>query len=350
MKILYIFMGIAVVYIVFKYVIRLIAPFIIAWLLASLLNPFVTWMKKTLRVPRGFGTIFSMITILSAIVSLLGLLIQQLWQQAIAFKNAFPIYQEQIMEFIAIVEDKFSFIADRIPLPDAFTTLDGVIKQLLDYISQFLGTILKHTYDVVSTVPNGVFFLIITLIATFFMTKDYHMIKAFVKAQVPLKVADKIVLMQKGLKNALGGYVKTQLILMCYTFAICLVGLFILQREYVLLLSLGIAVFDAVPAFGSGAILIPWGIYYLIIGEYGIGIGLVCVYGLILIMRQVMEPKVLSSQIGVYALVTVIAMYVGLQTMGVLGIIIGPVTVVIIQTLQRVGVIPDFKKPPHTKE
>lgn len=350
MKIVYIVIGIAAVYIGFKYVLGLVAPFIIAWLLASLLNPFVTWIKRYGGIPRGFGTIFSMLTILSAVLGLLGLLIQQLWQQMIAFKNAFPIYQEQIMEFIGIVEDKFSFIADRIPLPETFTTLDGVIKQLLDYISQSLGTIIKHTYDVVSTVPNGVFFLIITLIATFFMTKDHQMIKEFVKAQIPLKIVDKIVLMQRGLKNALGGYIKTQLILMCYTFAICLVGLFILQREYVLLLSLGIAVFDAIPAFGSGAILIPWGIYYLIIGDYGIGVGLICVYGLILIMRQVMEPKVLSSQIGVYALVTVMAMYIGLQTIGVLGIIIGPVTVVSIQTLQRVGVIPDFKKPPRTKE
>lgn len=349
-KILYICLGILGVYIFFKYIFRLIAPFVVAWLLASLLNPFVTWIHKRLRISRGFGAVLSMVTVLSGIIALVTVLIRQLWEQIVAFKNAFPIFQDQILDFMEILETKFAFITEILPLPDTFTTLDGVIQQLLDYISQSLGSIIKSAYDIVSIVPNGVFFTIITLIATFFMTKDHGMIKEFIKAQIPFHVTDKIVLMQSGLKNAIGGYIKTQLILMCYTFAICLVGLFILQREYILLISLVIALFDALPAFGSGAVLIPWGISHIIMGNYLIGIGLLSIYGIIFIMRQIMEPKVLSSQIGVYALVTVMAMYIGLQTIGVLGIIIGPITVVIVQTLQKVGIIPEFKKSSYRKE
>lgn len=349
-KVAYFLLGLLGIYIVFKYILGLMAPFIIAWLLASLLNPFVTWANKKFGISRGVGTILSIFTILSAFFALIGLLIQQLMEQILAFINAFPIYQQQIMNFMSILEEKFASIAMLLPLPDAFSTLDGVIAELLDYIGKSLGGIATYASSIVSTVPNGIFFIIIMLISVFFMTRDNRMIREFIKAQIPKRVIEKALLMQNGLKSALGGYVKTQLILMCYTFCICLVGLFILQREYVLLISLGIAIFDALPAFGSGAVLIPWGIYYLIIGDYALGMGLLMIYGLILVMRQIMEPRVLSKQIGIYALVTLMAMYVGLKTVGVFGIIIGPIVVVSIQTLQRVGVIPDFKRPAYKKE
>lgn len=349
-KIVYFLLGVVGIYILFKYILGLVAPFVVAWLLASLLNPFVTWANKKIGVSRGLGTIISIATILSAFFWLIRILVQQLMEQIVALKNAFPIYQEQIMQFMEILEEKFATIVILLPLPDTFTTLDGVIAEALDYIGQSLGTIVSYASSIVGQVPNGIFFIIITLISVFFMTRDNRMIREFVKAQIPDKIIEKSALLQSGLKNALGGYIKTQLILMCYTFCICLVGLFILQREYILLISLGIALFDALPAFGSGAILIPWGIYYLIIGDYGLGIGLLVIYGLILVMRQVMEPRVLSKQIGVYALVTLMAIYIGLKTIGVFGIIVGPIVVVIVQTLQRVGVIPDFKRPSYKKE
>ncbi|OON99654.1 MAG: sporulation integral membrane protein YtvI, partial [Epulopiscium sp. Nele67-Bin004] len=199
-------------------------------------------------------------------------------------------------------------------------------------------------YDMVSGVPSTIFFVIITCISTFFMTKDYHWLVAFMYAQLPKEARHKIKTVNRSLKSALGGYVKTQLILMCFTFSICAVGLFILNRDYALLISLGIAVFDAFPMLGSGAILITWGVCHLILGNYGLGIGLLAIYGTILVTRQILEPRVLAEQLGIYALVTIISIYVGLKVMGAIGIIVGPMIAVTIQTLQKVDVIPKFKE------
>ena len=231
-------------------------------------------------------------------------------------------------------------------LPSAMEAIDTVLSQLLDYIGGFLTGLVA----VVTKVPNGFFFVIIVFIGTFFMAKDFYKIKGFVKAQFPEKMAEKLSMAQGGLKGAVWGYVRTQLILMCFTFCICLVGLIILNRPYAFLVALGIAVLDALPVFGSGAVLIPWGAYYLILGTYPLGFGLLCIYGLVVVMRQVMEPKVLSTQIGVYPLVTLMAMYIGLRLIGFLGIIIGPIMVVMFQTLQRVGVIDNFKDPVPIEE
>jgi len=345
-KILYVIGGILFIYLFLKYLLGMIAPFLIGWGLACLLNPFVTWLKKTIKVSRVAGTIFSMLVMLSALFAVLNILVKQLWYQSISFIKDFPFYKQQIISIIPLVETKLEHIKDLFPIPNAFSTLDNIVYQGLNSLGEFFQNIIPWAYGIVSHVPNVIIFIIITIISTFFMTKDHHYIKAFVKAQIPAKFSENVVILQNGLIRALAGYVRTQLIMMTLTFTICSTGLFIIKMPYVLLISLCIAVFDALPIFGSGAILIPWAIFNIIFGHYSIAIGLFCIYVLIFLSRQMIEPRILSGQIGVYALVTVMSMYIGFRTMGVIGLIVGPVTMVIIKTLQNTGVFPAFKEIP----
>lgn len=344
LRIIYILMSILAVYLFFKYIFELVFPFVIAWVLASLLNPVVTLLNKRGKIPRGVGTLLSMLTVLTAFFSVLTFLIRQLWLQIVSLAAAFPNYKLEIELVLDNLQVQLQGVMDKLPLPEAFQSFDDIIKTFLNDIGSYLSDIAASTYNIVSKVPNGFFFVIVVLISTFFMAKDYRMIEGFVKAQIPDRIMNKIVLMRDGLKTALGGYIKTQLILMCFTFIICMVGLFILQRPYAFLIAFGISVFDAFPVFGSGAVLIPWAIFSLISGDYAVAIGLFAIYGLIVVVRQVMEPKVLSTQIGVYAVVTLMAMYIGLKVLGVIGLILGPVTMVMIKTLQTIGIIPEFKK------
>jgi sporulation integral membrane protein YtvI len=334
-----------VLYIFFKYILRLIAPFIVAWVFAILLNPIVSFLKRRFAIPRGVGTLLAMLTVLSGLLSLIGLIFHQLWQQIVAFAKAFPLYQKEIEAFLEMIDDRILEISEVLPIPEAFASLDSALSEVLDSLGSLLGSFVTGAYDVVSKLPGGILFFVTMLIAIFFITKDYAEIKRFAAAQIPEHLKEKMTILQGGLSSALGGYVRTQLILMCFTFVISFVGLFVLRREYALLIALGIGFVDALPVFGSGAVLIPWGVYMLIMGDYGVGVGLLSVYVLIVVMRQIMEPKVLSTQIGVYALVTLMSIYIGIQTLGPFGIIIGPVIVVSIQTLQRVGLLPEFKRP-----
>ncbi len=342
-KLGYFLLAILVLFFFFKYILRLILPFAIAWGLAMLLNPVVTWLQRHGRLPRGLGTLLSMLTVLSAFIGIVTLVVQQIWTQAKALAESFDLYIVDVNNMLSSLEAQLQSWGDTLPIPLTFSSLDAMVTEVMTFVSSFLDEIIKVAYAMVASVPNGIFILIVILIAVFFMTKDYYYIKAFLRAQIPERTMMKLSLIQKGLINALGGYVKTQLILMLFTFTICLIGLFLLGRQYTLLIALGIAMLDALPVFGSGAILIPWGVYHIITGNYLVGIGLLTIYITIVVMRQIMEPKVLSTQIGVYALVTLMAMYIGAQLIGVFGMILGPITVVIIRTCQTIGVIPDFK-------
>lgn len=342
-----ILIGIAVVigvYIFFRLkILGLIAPFIVAWIFSCILNPFVTWAHRHAKIHRGMGTIISMLTILSALVGLIFVIVKQLWLQIIGLAQDLPSYSNNFVEGFNLFEDKLSALFKLVPATEALSNIDTVIAQCMKSLSSLITSIIPNVYEAVAAVPDVVIFIIITLLSTFFMTKDHYYIKGFVKAQLSDTIIDKVVVMQEGLVQAIGGYIKTQCILMSITFTICLVGLFVLDQPYTLLLALIIAIIDALPVFGSGAILLPWGFYNIIIGNYSLGLGLIIIYGVIFVMRQIMEPRILSNQIGVYALVTIIAVYIGYKIIGVLGLIIGPALVVILQMLQNVGALPQFK-------
>lgn len=342
-KFLYTVLTVIGIYLFFKYIFELVAPFVFAWLFSIILAPIVRWLQLRFKIPQAFGTILAIATVLSTLLGIISAIIYQIAEQIILIKDDLPALQTEALALIDEVEMQMQALGKKIPLPEALQSFDEFMNQIVTYISGGINEIASGFYNIITVVPNIFFFIIITFIATFFMTKDHVQIKEFIKAQIPEGVTDKVVVMQKGLKNALGGYVRTQLILMCFTFMICFIGLFILDRKYALVISIGIAVLDALPIFGSGALLIPWGIYSFIVGDVVVGVGLLSVYALIVVMRQVIEPKVLSSQIGVYALVTLMAMYIGLKTMGVIGMIVGPVVVVMIKTLQTLGIIPPFK-------
>lgn len=335
---------IGIVYVALRMnILGLFAPFIIAWLFATLLNPVVSWLAKRLKVPRGIGTILSMISILSGLLGVITVLIKKLWEQIINFASTLPTLTDEIILQINSIEEKLGEKIHILPGGEGIMNLDALIEQILNSISSFLTSAIPTIYDAISKVPDIVLFIVVMFLATFFMTKDYYRIKDFVKAQFSDTIVDRIVIMQRGMIEAIAGYIRTQVILMSMTFSICLVGLFIFRLDYALLLSVIIGFVDALPVFGSGTILIPWAIYNVLTGDLTLAIGLICIYGIIFITRQIMEPKILSTQIGIYALVTVMAVYVGYRSIGVLGMILGPVVVVTFQMLQNVGVLPKFK-------
>ena len=324
-------------------ILGLFAPFIIAWLFATLLNPVVSWFAKRLLIPRGIGTILSMLSILSGLLSIIALIIKKLWEQMINFASTLPTLTDEIIIQINNIEEKLGNKIHLLPGGGGIMDLDTLIEQVLNNISSFLTSVIPTIYDAISKVPDIVLFIVVMLLATFFMTKDYYRIKDFVKAQFSDTIVDRIVIMQRGMLGALGGYIRTQVILMSMTFIICLIGLFIFGVDYALLLSVIIGFVDALPVFGSGTILIPWAIYNVLVGNFTLAVGLICIYGIIFVTRQIMEPKILSTQIGIYALVTLMAVYIGYKSIGVLGMILGPIVVVTFQMLQNVGVLPQFK-------
>ena len=152
------------------------------------------------------------------------------------------------------------------------------------------------------------------------------------------KTLSKLANIRTELKKYMGGYVKAQAIIMSIAFAVIFVGLSILNVNYALLIALGIAVFDALPFFGSGAVLWPWAAVSFLNGSIKTGVGLLIIYLVIILTRQTIEPKVVSSSIGLHPIMTLMSMYVGYKTFSIGGMILGPITLMLIISFYKAGV------------
>lgn len=178
--------------------------------------------------------------------------------------------------------------------------------------------------------------------ATFFISKDWDRFSAIGSRLVPEKAKTSGKTVFVDLKKALFGFLKAQLTLISITTVIILIGLLILRVDYAITIALITGIVDIIPYLGTGLIFVPWIIYQVIAGDMALAIGLGILYILVLVQRQVMEPKILSSNIGIDPLATLIALFVGFKLIGFIGLIVGPVTLVIISTLYRANVFHDL--------
>src|SRR5699024_5390579 len=130
-------------------------------------------------------------------------------------------------------------------------------------------------------------------------------------------------------KKALTGFMKAQFILIFITMLIIFAGLSLLKVDHAVTIALLAALVDLFPYIGTGIIFIPWAVYLFITGNYSLTIGLTLLYMFIIIVRQFLEPKILSSNIGLHPLAVLIVLFISMQLWGVSGIIIAPILVVV---------------------
>jgi sporulation integral membrane protein YtvI len=192
--------------------------------------------------------------------------------------------------------------------------------------------------DFATSLPSILVFIIVLFISAYFMSSDKQKISNFLVKQLPTEWIARIIDIKRDLLLALLGYIRAQLILMSFTFVEVSIGLLIIGVDYAILLALLISIIDALPILGTGTVLIPWAIVLMVSGNLPRALSLVILYGIVLLVRQLLEPKIVGGQIGLYPLVTLMSMYVGLQIFGIIGMILGPITILIIRNLQRAGV------------
>lgn len=135
-----------------------------------------------------------------------------------------------------------------------------------------------------------------------------------------------------------GSYLKAESILILISFIISLIGLYIfkiigLNIEYPLLAALGIGFVDALPIFGSGTVMIPWAIITAFNGDYTLAISILVLWIVMSCVRQFIEPKIVSKQIGIHPIFTLIAMYTGFRFIGVMGMLLGPILLIVLKDI-----------------
>ncbi|MGV2937946.1 sporulation integral membrane protein YtvI [Mesobacillus sp. LC4] len=328
-------------------------PFIIGFLIAFMMNPLVNFFQERAKMPRFLAVLISLLLIMLVFAGLITLLVVEIASGAEYLAKVVP---EHLITLIDYIEHLFA--AQLIPIYNQLTGMfqsleSGQQDTIMDNIQNVGATIgttagnfIKNFFEkipnILSWFPNAATVLIFSLLGTFFISKDWYRLSAMGTKFLPNRARTSSKTVFNDLKKALFGFVRAQATLVSITTVIILIGLLILRIDYAITIALVTGIVDIIPYLGTGAVFVPWIIYEAIAGDMSTAIGLGILYVVVLVQRQIMEPKILSSSIGLDPLATLIALFVGFKTIGFLGLIVGPVILVIFNTLQRANVFQDI--------
>lgn len=311
---------------------RYTAPFLLAFLFSTALEPVVRFLKKKIRIPRKLGAVISILLVLGTIGSMLGLIVDRL---VVEIRNLYEAFSSSFVDMTAFFNHMMVQATQvYIRLPKEVTdAIDNSVSALGTSLKDILGGLAEITLRFTVSVPEAIIFLLVTILATYFMISDRARINAAFEKWVPRSWLKNSRHMVIDVFKALFGWMRAQGIIMSITFSILLIGLLVAGVDNPLVLALLTAIIDALPVFGAGAILIPWGVASLIVGNVQLGIFLLVLDAVILVVRHLIEPRIVGHQIGIHPLLTLLGMYLGLQWIGVLGMILGPICMVLLKAI-----------------
>ena len=321
------------------YVLWLFAPFIIAYIVSLLVNPMVHGIEKRFHLPRS---VCAILVIVLTVGVLGGIATGIVWKIIDEIRNVYedlPVIYENVQITWIKITDFFSDFVAMLPA-NLQKMFDDVANQAMEWFADLATNthIVKSAGNFAKRLPSIFVVAIVFILSLFFMITDAKKVSLAVKKPFSEEFIQKMKDFKADLKKYVGGYVKAQLTIMCISFTILLIGLSILDVDYALVIALAVAILDALPFFGSGAVLWPWSIISFIMGDILMGVGLVIIYLAVILMRQFIEPKIVSQNIGIHPLMTLMSMYIGFRIFSIGGMILGPLTMVMLVSLYRTGI------------
>lgn len=330
-------------------------PFWIATALVWIFIPIIRFLRLKIKLPSSIAVLIVLLTGLSAIIAIfIGIVFLiiigvrsisgrlQAWIETVAvhMQNFFnesiiPLWQQitGFMDLLTVEQQK---------------TLQEGIMQIGTKLAQMLGELGQKIIDALTqliiAVPTFLITFLFIFLAFYFIGKDWDRIGTNLRNSIPQSFIDNGIKFKNMFKFRVVGFLKAQIIIMLIATLTVLIGLLILRIDQAFTIAAVVGIAEILPYFGSGTILIPWSIYSFITGDISLGIGLAVVYGVTVVVRQSLEPKVLSSSMNLNTLAVLISLFVGLQIFGIMGLLLGPFILVVFVIMKDIGVLKSIKE------
>ena len=324
----------------------LLSPFVLALIFAWVLNPAVRWLQRKTNLSRG---LISLVLVILVFAVMAGVLFGLGWiavdQVRSLFDNRDSLLDELLGGALSLVNSVQRWLGGlRGVVPDEVLTTSGdLIDALLDWVqgldlSGWLAGMAGRAPSMAAGVSGFAVALVVFMMASYFITSDYPRLRFVLTDRVPSLTRDFFRSVKDIFMSAFGGYLKSQLILSLGVFLILSVGFLLMGQPYGLLLAFGLAVLDFIPIIGAGTVMVPWAVIDLILARFGEAAALMAVWGVIVVFRRVAEPKVLGDQTGLSPILSLVGIYAGMRIGGVLGMVVGPLLLLVCINLARLGI------------
>lgn len=322
------------------------APFLFALAAAALLDPLVKKLQKALGWNRQTLSALVLLLLFGLIGGGLALLVYAAAGQLVSLAQNWSGLLESAQSAIDQVEALFARFLALVP-----TQVTEIVKETGDELFRWLSDAAPAALadlgvmagEKAMGLPSFLVALIIFVMATFLLTADYPYLRSRAVQHMDEGVLRFLGQLRSTALGAFGGYLKAEFLLSVGVFFILLAGFFVIRQPYGLLLALGLAVMDFIPIIGAGTAMVPWAFIALFTGDLPSAVELMVIWGVIALFRRVMEPKFVGDQTGLSPLLSLAAIYVGMKLAGVLGMVFGPVVVLVALNLAGMGMFRGFR-------
>ncbi|MBD5501253.1 MAG: sporulation integral membrane protein YtvI [Lachnospiraceae bacterium] len=316
-------------------------PFVVGWIIALIASPLVKFLEKTLKIRRKMSTAFVIIAVIALVIVAGYFIGVWLAEQIVEFIDDVPKLWEAVQGDFAEIGNKFSVAYKYLP-KELQMTISKIIGNVDEYFGGVVGTISEPTIEALGNfaknLPNIVIGTIMCLLFAYFYVADREYLPGLLEKVLPKSMINRWDMVKRGFSRAVGGYFKAQLKIEIWMYFLLGIGFSILHVKYAFIIAVGVAFLDFLPFFGTGTILLPWAIIKFLSADYKMVIGLLIIWGVGQLARQIIQPKIVGDSVGLSAMPTIILLFLGYRMAGVVGMIIAVPIGIIVLNLYEEGV------------
>ncbi len=307
------------------WLLKFFLPFVIGWLIAMVANPLVKFLERRLNLVRKHSSVIIVVAVLAGIIGglyfLVGRVIIEIRLLVLDMPEIYEAVRLELMEAL----DSLNRMVARMPtgVQEWFNRtnekLGGIASSLMQKIAFPTVTVAGN---VAKGIPGALVNSIVVILSSYFFIAEQDRIRDLAGRLIPSSFYSYGGLFRKDLKNLIGGYFLAQFRIMFVVAVVLAVGFLILGVRYGILLAVLIAILDFLPLFGTGTALFPWAVVKLLSGEAAFAVGLILLYVLTQVVRQIIQPKIVGDSMGLPPLLTLVFLYVGFKIRGISGMIL----------------------------
>lgn len=327
-----------VIFITFRLTMPYILPFVLGTIVALLAQPSINFITNRLKIKRGIVGIVVVLFFFAIICLILVAIVAKIVNELAALSTVLPGTLNKLVNYGYKYIDMAAIYYEMLD-PAIVDSIKGAANRVFSGSFTAAVFLVNMALNILKSLPGLLMLFLVTLLSSIYIAIDLPRIKAKFFSAFTKEDSSraKIIILESN--KMLGNYLKAYLFLISVTFIETLIGTSILKIKYGVLLSVVTSISDMLPILGPGTVLVPTGTIYIITGDYVRGIGIYILYLIILVVRQVIEPKVVSSSLGIYPLAIIMAIFIGIKAYGFTGMIFAVFLVVFYVVLQKVGVL-----------
>lgn len=316
-------------------------PFVAGWIISMMAHPVIEYLEKKVKLPKKFGSAILIAAVITGIIVVLYFAVRGIALLVIGFIQDAPDIRHEIMRQGMIFQKKIEQFLSILPpsFGKQFDQWSGSIGELFKKAASSAGDYgVAHAGGVAKGVTSGLLGLVVMLFAAYMFSLEREKLIAWYEKCIPGFVKHKINVFMKNSVGVLVSYCLAQLKIMIVIIAILWIGFFIAGIGHSFIYSVLVGIVDIFPILGTGTVIIPWAIFKLIIGDIKTAVILLIIYAICLVLKQVLQPKMMGDSMGISALTTIFLIYVGLKFGGLGGMLLALILGMFVINLYRLGV------------